>query len=403
MSNLDKYWTIGGNSEKAEVFTPPSLVKEMLDKIPEEIWKSSETTFLDPCFGSGTFIRYIIKKLREYGHSDENISKRIWGIDISKKWYNRVKHFKVGKYNINNIYCCDSLKTHILDNMKFDVIVGNPPYKNGLHLRFLNLVYSLSKEYIIWLSPSIWIIDGKKTNKSYKKIRSLIDNNLKEVTLFNGNRMFNVGLYFPFSIIVINKKGRNGKIKVENRIYNSIEYYDSIEGINKWNDLRVYPKLRDKILSLSKRGNLHDYLNKKNGDYIINLALVRGHGDVSGDPNKMFKDDFYSFFPRNVKIDNFINYKKNTGKVSFFSFKTLEEANNFITFLKTRWAMFSLSIYKNNQNIIGELASVPWLDWSRPWTEKDFENLIDATQEEKDFVYKNIPDYYGVGNYDIGK
>jgi len=400
VSNFNKYWTARGNSKKAEVFTPSFLVREILNKIPSWIWESSETLFLDLCFGSGTFIQCIIEKLREYGHSDENISRRIWGIDISRKWYNRVKHFKVGEYNIENIYCDDSLKTNILKGMKFDVVCSNPPYKNGLHLRFLNLSYLISKQYILWLSPSSWILDEKKTNKSFKKTRDLINKDLKSVILFNGNNIFNVGLFFPFSIIEIDKKGRADKIKVENRIYNNMEYYDSIDDINKWNDLKIYPDLKNKILSISKGKNLQNYLNKKRGNHIINLTVLRGNVDRSENSNMMFKNDFYSFFPKDIKIGSSINDRADQiciDKEFFFSFQTLLEANNFLEFLKTRWAMFALSLYKNNQQLKrGELASVPWLDWSRSWTEKDFEELIGATPEEKEFVYKNIPDYYGI-------
>lgn len=49
-----------------EVFTPPRVVNQMLDLLPEEVFKSRETTFLDPFTKSGVFLREITKRLLEY-------------------------------------------------------------------------------------------------------------------------------------------------------------------------------------------------------------------------------------------------------------------------------------------------------------------------------------------------
>ena len=50
------------------VRTHPELVNKMLDRIPEEIWLNPTKTFLDPCFGNGTYLKEIGKRLhRKYG------------------------------------------------------------------------------------------------------------------------------------------------------------------------------------------------------------------------------------------------------------------------------------------------------------------------------------------------
>ena len=46
-----------------EVFTPPKLVNEILDTLPQELFKSPDTKFLDPCCKSGVFLREIAKRL----------------------------------------------------------------------------------------------------------------------------------------------------------------------------------------------------------------------------------------------------------------------------------------------------------------------------------------------------
>ena len=51
------------NLSNDEVFTPPDVVNDMLDLLPQEIFKSKETTFLDPGCKTGVFLREIAKRL----------------------------------------------------------------------------------------------------------------------------------------------------------------------------------------------------------------------------------------------------------------------------------------------------------------------------------------------------
>ena len=45
------------NLSNDEVFTPPELANKMLDLLPQELFRSSKTTFLDPFTKSGVFLR----------------------------------------------------------------------------------------------------------------------------------------------------------------------------------------------------------------------------------------------------------------------------------------------------------------------------------------------------------
>ena len=112
------------------VRTPIEIIREIIENIPRYIMKSSTTTFLEPCFGSGTFIFELIKELRKYGHNMENIQNRIYGFEISHGSVNRVKK-NLSKYNFKNIYNNNFL-THDFNNMKFDVILGNYPFNDGV-------------------------------------------------------------------------------------------------------------------------------------------------------------------------------------------------------------------------------------------------------------------------------
>ena len=77
-----------------EVQTPKELAQEMINKLPEEIFISDKTTFLDPCIGSGTFLKEIALKLRKYDHSKENINLRLMGIEKSIRFINKIQQLQ---------------------------------------------------------------------------------------------------------------------------------------------------------------------------------------------------------------------------------------------------------------------------------------------------------------------
>ena len=51
------------NLSNDEVFTPPSLANQVLDLLPQELFRSPKTRFLDPFTKSGVFLREIVKRL----------------------------------------------------------------------------------------------------------------------------------------------------------------------------------------------------------------------------------------------------------------------------------------------------------------------------------------------------
>lgn len=69
----------------AEVFTPKHIVKDMCDLVPEEMWQSVETTFLEPACGTGNFLVEILERKFKLCQSWEDglrALKSIYGMDI---------------------------------------------------------------------------------------------------------------------------------------------------------------------------------------------------------------------------------------------------------------------------------------------------------------------------------
>jgi methylase of polypeptide subunit release factors len=119
---LHKRWK--DDPSKGEVFTPEELVCEMLDKIPPSIWENPTSTFLDPCMGKGTFLIDILRRLITiYGYSKEDAMSRIYGYDVRVKYINYLK-----RGGFVNVFHKDFLSKEF--NMKFNVIIGNPPYQD---------------------------------------------------------------------------------------------------------------------------------------------------------------------------------------------------------------------------------------------------------------------------------
>lgn len=51
------------NLSNDEVFTPPEVVNQMLDMLPQELFSNPDTTFLGPATKTGIFFRVIAKRL----------------------------------------------------------------------------------------------------------------------------------------------------------------------------------------------------------------------------------------------------------------------------------------------------------------------------------------------------
>lgn len=55
------------------------------------------------------------------------------------------------------------------NRMKFDVVIGNPPYNNDLYLDFVQLGHKISSKYTCMITPAKWQGKGGKKNEDFRK------------------------------------------------------------------------------------------------------------------------------------------------------------------------------------------------------------------------------------------
>jgi site-specific DNA-methyltransferase (adenine-specific) len=116
---IEGYNTYEKRKENDEVFTPPSLVNEMLDKLPEEVWSQPDKTWLDPCAGLGNFSVVILERLMDglskWEPNEEKRKKHIlenmlYHVEMNPESVVRLERIlnPEGKYRLN-IKCSDFL------------------------------------------------------------------------------------------------------------------------------------------------------------------------------------------------------------------------------------------------------------------------------------------------------
>jgi hypothetical protein len=194
------------------------IIKEKLSKIPLSVWKSKTTTFCDLQMGGGQYIKAIVKKLREFGHSDKNIKHRVYGFSENELYLSYVISYTeiIGTFDI---YRKDI-------NMKFDVIVGNPPYqkavgpskKEPIWDLFVEKSFSLLNEggYLCLIHPSGWRnVDGR-----FKYIQKMIlEKDIIYLEIHNekdGLKTFGAETRYDFYVIHNVKSNKSTKIKFQN-------------------------------------------------------------------------------------------------------------------------------------------------------------------------------------------
>lgn len=116
-----------------EDFTPPKLVNEMLDKLPESQWQEG-ITYCDPSVGNGNMLVEVLKRKLSYKHNPTEALKTLYGCDIMLDNI-REARLRLLKVVVNHVKDNKLKKPNTLELVKIlgKNIVCTPldKYKNG--------------------------------------------------------------------------------------------------------------------------------------------------------------------------------------------------------------------------------------------------------------------------------
>lgn len=464
-----------GMARIPEIVTPDKVVKAMVDMLPADVW-NSHTTFLDPACKGGEYLREIYDRLMEteviqsefpnqiersnhilknqiYGIalsqvSLERTAKKLMGFDMNIRvipdYINKLKGINLGSRpdgSQNNIL--DILNKEFGKEMKFDVVIGNPPYQEEsggrnaipLYNRFMSMGLNIA-DISLWITPSRWFSGGIGLDSFRHEILSsnriaLIKNYKQAQKIFNG-----VDIAGGVSITSICKHsdtirfidGETGKtIDVDSNFIKEREMLlDRCEAYSIVNKTKTSKNLDSIVLPLNAFGlqanfegsiipdeynNIEVLGSYNNVTYINETDLEKGNDIVdkykvivgkassehAGVPSS---DGRYNVFSNNIKV-----LKPN--QVCTFSYIVVGTSSSqyvseaLCKYIKTKLSRFSVLVTLASMNIsarnfmfvpLQDFTANSDIDWSQPISNIDQQlyKKYNLTQEEIDYIEKTI-------------
>lgn len=452
------------------------------------------TTFLDPACKSGVFLREIAKRLLKgiedkipnlQERIDHIFQKQLFGIAITEltslisrrsvycsKYPN--SKFSVTKFDTpeGNIrfrkikhawrgekcaFCGasqseydrdESLETHAYEfihtthhetifNMKFDVIIGNPPYQldtggagrqaKPIYNLFVEQAKKLNPSYLCMIIPSRWFAGGmglesfRKSMINDSHITKIVDyTNSKEC--FPQNSISGGVCYFLreknkediCEFTNINGKSKNTATRRLDEFSIIVRYNEGVSIINKIKKFneptldKITSSLMPYGLSTNIRGNrirtnekeliLHSsegifFIDKNiltNGIDTINfykILVSKTSSEHAGEPGINGK---FRILTSSTKVIG-------PGEVcthSYFTigiFKNKSEANNALSYLKTKFVRFLMLLAMSSINLSKLVfIFIPIQDFSEAWTDEKLYSKYGLTEEEIAFIESMI-------------
>lgn len=351
--NTDKNLVKTSNDE----CTPIECVKEMINKIPEEVFKNPNLKWLDPCCGNGNFFIVIFYKLLNY-HSKKHILENMFYFnDTNSDRINIVKKvFCNNDYSLN-ITNCNYLE--FSNNNKFNVIVANPPYakilENGSRASknhnligaFIKKSFEILEEngYLLYITPDNWMSKADRNTL----IKEITQKQILYLNIHNAKKYFKkIGSSFTWYLIENTIYYKD--IEVEG-IYKKEEYKDMVKSEVRSFIPLYYNKIIQNILSktieniklekfkVETSSDLHKYTKKENirnyKDEIFKHKLYHTPTQIvwSNKPHK-FQEGFKVFIGTTSYYNIFVDNCGMTQSIAFIRCKDENEAKKYMDVLK---------------------------------------------------------------------
>ena len=278
--------------------------------------------------------------------------------------------------------------------MRFDLMFSNPPYNGNTDIKILNNLYDSITEYIV-VHPATWILDVKGFSSIYNSYRDKINGHLKEIYIFNGNKVFGVQLFVPTTITYVDFR-YNGVCKAT--YFGDTWYEDDVFEITKFTSKwkTIVKPFMNKIKKYDSIWNHNTTSHKANPDkFHVQMASMRGSSDNKR-TDRVWKDDFHTIVMRKNELNKGIR-NNNDFKGMVWEFDTEIEQENFIEYLKTDFARFCLAIYKQNYDLcVGNMSLIPMLDFTQYWDDDKLFEYFNIDNTTINYIRDYLPDYYNI-------
>lgn len=477
------------NLSSDEVFTPPEVVNSMLDMLPKELWSDKKAKFLDPATKSGIFLREIAKRLIDgleneipdlQERLDHIFHNQLYGIAITEltsllsrrsiygsKFPNSVFSFSTfdsldgnirfertehtwsfnkciycgapkSEYGRNEIFESHAYefihKTNVKEmfNVKFDVIIGNPPYQLSdgsggqgssaipIYHKFIEQAIKMNPRYISMIVPSRWFTGGKGLDAFREKM--LLNNQISRIVDFPDSADCFPGVsikggvnYFLWErdhegdcLITTNINGQTNSLTrplLEKGLQTFIRYNQGVQIVRKIQ--KENPKSFANIVSprmpFGIPSNFKKITNKKvnYSDLIIYGNNVKGYVDVKHvkrnhdyiNKYKVFISFAYGAgdnFPHQIINKPFIGEPGSCSTETYLvigPFENQKQANNCMSYIQTKLFRFMVLQKKISQNATsGVYELVPMLDFNEFWNDEKLYEKYNVNKEEQDFI-----------------
>jgi site-specific DNA-methyltransferase (adenine-specific) len=478
------------NLSNDEVFTLPKMVNEILDLFPVEIWSDKKATFLDPVCKSGVFLREITKRLDEGLQKsipdrslriNHILKNQIFGIAITELTsllsrrsvycsktangkYSVCERFDDQQGNIRfeqiehtweherctfcgarqaNYERGEELESHAyhfihtvnpeeIFNMKFDVIVGNPPYQlsdggfgrsaSPIYQNFVKQAKKLKPRYLTMIIPSRWFAGGKGLNDFRSEM--LNDNRIRKIVDFEDASECFPGVDIAGGICYfLWERDSAGPCEVVNKHNDSVAI--STRPLNEFKTLirhsQAVPIIR-KVLA-KKEKYMNEQVSSRKPFGLPTIARPQKSGNIilrwqKGEGPYKRKDvtigiemiDEWKVITSYVGYDHAGNPDKNGMRRVFSkidilppgtictetylvigSYKKESQAKNLVAYMKTRFFRILVSQFMSSHHITRDsYLFVPILDMKTKWTDKLLCRRYGLAEEEMKFIESKI-------------
>jgi tRNA1(Val) A37 N6-methylase TrmN6 len=404
--NIDKSTYKSSNDET----TPIDCICEMINKIPNELWRREDLSILDPCCGNGNFHIPIFNELLNFHEKKIILEKILEFNDIND---NRLE-------NVKKIFCGDKYNLQISNNdfitfdnnKKYDLIVANPPYakmldngkraskNHNLIKDFIEKALSQLKPrgYLLFITPDNWMSYADR-NLLIEIITSL---QIIHLDIHNAKKYFKkIGSSFTWYIIenspfyknidisgIWKKKEYISSVISKQRKYIPLLYNNIVQNIlSKTIDNIALQKFEIKTSSYLHKYTKAEFINNQKTD-IYKYKLIHTPSQIvySSIPHK-FQEGYKIFISTTDKYNVFIDNCGMTQSIVFILCSNEEEAKKYLEILQHPLYLFINNICRwGNFNNIRILQSFPIPTIEYSGNHQEIYDNFNITKEEIEFI-----------------